>query len=236
MNLNCLWTALISALYPKSCLICNKEVNDWLCINCRKKLKYLEFNRCPFCAKITKDGATCNNCKTDHYLDGLIASCYLDQNLKKIIYQFKYSQAREIAKILANILAKKIVESNFFDNKQNLMLAPIPLHPLDRARRGFNQSQLIAKQVSKNLNLNYQPSLIKKVRRTKDQTKLTKQEREKNIKEAFKLNKQIKTGKEKTILLIDDVFTTGATLEETAKTIKESCPKQKVWGAVVGKR
>ncbi len=231
--MNKLWTALTQAIYPKACLICQEE-GEWLCSKCqKKKIKYLNSNSCPFCGKLNQDGRTCKNCQKEHpYLEGLISTTYLNKDLKKLIYKYKYYQAREISKLLAKLVIKKLEQSQILSTS-NVTLAPIPLHPLDRARRGFNQAQLIAKEIAKINKLNYQPRLLVKTTRTKDQTKLTREERKKNIRNAFKLNQKPKN---RLILLVDDVFTTGSTLEEVARTINKEEKKRVVWGVVVARR
>jgi len=231
-EMNRLWTAFLESLYPKICLLCQKE-GEWLCQECLKdKIKFLRSNNCPYCGKLN-DGQVCLSCQKDHpYLNGLIAAAYLDQNLKRVIYKYKYYRARDVSKLLAKLLKNKLIRNENIE-KNKLTLAAIPLHPLDRTKRGFNQAELIAKQLAKDKKFNYQPTLLKKIRRTKDQTKLTKEQRKKNIRNVFEINEKPTT---KTIILIDDIFTTGATIEEASRTIKKTYPETKVWGGVVGRR
>lgn len=229
---NKLWTLIKETIFPLNCLIC-QQPGSWLCSKCQKKIDYINSNSCPFCHKLTKNGQTCPNCKRNHYLDGLISACYFNLVIKKLIYQYKYKEARDINQLLSQIMLKKLSGHQLIKERK-FTIAPIPLHPITKAKRGFNQVQLISQNLANKLNLNHQPKLLKRVKLTKTQAKLTRQERERNIRNAFDLDNKIYSIK-KDVLLIDDVFTTGSTLEEAAKTIKKTSNRQ-VWGAVVTKR
>lgn len=229
---NKLWTSISEAIFPVNCLVCDDK-KGWLCPKCLKKIEYINSNSCPFCNKLTRYGQVCPNCKRNHHLNGLIAACYFNEPIKKLIYQYKYRKARDISKLLSRIIIEKITGHKIAE-KENTIVVPIPLHPLSKTKRGFNQAQLIAKDVSTKLKLNYQPEIIKRVKLTKTQAKLTREERKENIKDAFSLTNKINL-KNKDIILIDDVFTTGATLEEAARTVKKATARQ-VWGCVVAKR
>ena len=113
----------------------------------------------------------------------------------------------------------------------NFILIPIPLSDKKKKKRGFNQSEEIAKIISEVTKIETDFNCIIKVKDNKSQTELTRKERIENVKNTFKIIKNIKN---KNILLLDDVYTTGSTMEECAKTLK-SAGANKVWGITIAR-
>lgn len=144
-------------------------------------------------------------------------------NIRKAIIGMKYKFASEIAKELARYVIKDLKKRTF---PKNLILAPIPLHWRRKNWRGFNQSEEIGKIIAKEMKWNFDKDLLKRKVFTKPQVKFKGVEREENIKNAFKLSKPL--SKEKTIILFDDVLTTGSTMREAIKVIKDEGGKE-VW-------
>lgn len=121
----------------------------------------------------------------------------------------------------------------FQQSGENSVFIPMPLHKNKKRKRGFNQSEIIAKELSLALNIPLKTNILVKTENTQSQTNLTREERAKNIKNAF----QTKNPSEiegKIIFLVDDVFTTGATMEEAAKTLKKAGASH-VWGLAVAR-
>ncbi len=204
---------LINLLFPKACLGCNQP-GSFLCSNCFKQI--------PINQK--------SILKTSH-LDPLtkiiITSEYNHFLTKKLIHTCKYKFIQELIEPLAWLMIKKLKQINL---PRKTILIPIPLHQRRLKWRGFNQSQLIAKKISQELNFDLADQIILKQKNTLPQVKLNQPEqRQKNLKQAFKLNFKLIDSKyfqNKTFLLIDDVVTTGTTLQECAKTLKILKPKQ----------
>lgn len=138
------------------------------------------------------------------------------------IKKLKYKNISGLAPILSDLLIAATNESSFVFGEKSLII-PIPLHPLKKYERGFNQSSLIAEQFSKKLGLIYIEEGLCKVKETISQTKLKIAERSLNVKNSFIVNPRYSSElKNKDIILIDDVFTTGATLREGAKVLKKA--------------
>lgn len=157
--------------------------------------------QCLGCQKY--DQWICQKC-----LNGLTDQSYNNPLLKKAIHAFKYKFVKDLAKPLATLILKKI---NFdYD-----FIVPVPLHPRRLRWRGFNQAELLAKEINQNKLLN----CLIKTKNTKPQTQLSEKQRKQNIKGAFKCIFNLKNKK---ILLIDDVETSGSTLQECKKALLEA--------------
>ncbi len=214
----------LDCLFPINCLGCQKE-NHWLCSNCRQKIKTSTEQVCPKCEKnLTPDGKVCHHCRPDSPLDGLlVCASYQDRQLRQTIHNFKYRFVSDLAIPLGKILTEKIGSSSI--PLPDLIL-PVPLHPRRERWRGFNQSHLLAKQVSQNLTPNFEISLdsktLQRIRFTDSQMKIKNyQKRYLNLKNAFKIIDPEKI-RQKRILLIDDIATTGATIFECAEVLREA--------------
>jgi ComF family protein len=221
---------ILDILLPKKCINCNKE-GSFLCLNCYKKIQLNSWQTCPVCKKfLTEYGEICRYCKpAKPSIDSLtVATDYQDPLISKTIHLLKYKFVIELADPLAKILIQA-----YQKNKLPLpdIIIPIPLHPLRLRGRGFNQSYLLASFVASNLLPNLKIEVNEKVLR---RTKLTHtqanlknaQQRQENIKRAFSANlSSIDKIKNKRILLIDDISTTGSTLMEAANEIRKLKPK-----------
>lgn len=249
---------ILDLLFPVECLGCGKN-KEWLCQECFKKLKFNDEQYCLHCKKKNKFGEFCNNCHSNYYLNGVwTAGNYDDVVLANLIKNLKYRFAKNIAAILGNFLTiflknliniakiskfdiaqgihwqkfAKIAESpKVFFNLKNTLLVPVPLHKKRYKWRGFNQAQIITEYVAKNFNLLLSNQLIRK-KHKKAQAKLKEDERKINIQGCYEwkgdnLNNY-------NIILIDDVTTTGSTLNECAKVLKKAGAKE-IWGLVVAK-
>ncbi|MEA3293189.1 MAG: ComF family protein [Patescibacteria group bacterium] len=224
-------------LFPKKCLNCNKE-GSYLCEDCFSLIEISENQFCPFCypPKIVANGRTCPSCQKTKKLNGLYsATIYQDRLVKRLINRFKYSPyVKELAEVLSLLIITHIQLLNKTPNDfKNFLLIPIPLNKRKIRKRGFNQSMLLAREMSKFLKIDILDNVLIKTRQTQDQVGLDNAERNKNVKNAFDCqNKEAVKGKN--IILIDDVFTTGATMEESANTLKKAGAKE-VWAMVIAR-
>jgi len=230
---------LLDIIFPIECLGCEKEKN-WLCEDCFKKLEYNHNQYCLNCKTANNFGEICNNCKNNFDIEGiLIAGNYQDKLLSKLIKTFKYhfikNLSQPLGKFLSQFLFLQITKENsfkkpnIFSDFKNVLIIPVPLHKKRRSWRGFNQSEELAKIIAEKFDVKTSTNL-KRIKYKKPQMRLKKSQRKKNIKNCYiwegdDLN-------EKNILLIDDVTTTGSTLNECAKILKENGANE-VWGLVV---
>ena len=235
----------LDLLFPKNCLICEAP-GKHICARCLQSIPLQKENFCPICEEIeTFAGRVCNTCENNHskiYLDGLlVASYYKHPILKELIHRYKYSFIQDLSDDLAQILKRKLLSSPEFP-WPNFIFSAVPLH-LNRLRwRGFNQSTLMIKKLKNQLandgiKIKYLPELIIRHRDTPPQMKAKSIElRKQNISGSFSINKELPKKLPKKIILVDDVITTGATLEECAKVLKKTGQVKKVWGLVLGRQ
>ncbi len=226
--------SILNVIFPIECIICKKE-GEIICKDCFEKIAQTTTQNCPFCKKIDVNGKTCQSCRKNFHLDGIFsAGNYEQKELKESIKHLKYNFIKTLSNelslfILKNLEKHKMVNGELF--KGEFFLMPIPLSKQRERWRGFNQSSLLAEKIAATKNWQVLPGLIKK-KNSKPQAKLSGQKRKDNLRECFEYNGENLNGKK--IILIDDVVTTGATLEEAAKTLKKHGAKT-VWGLVVAK-
>ena len=143
-----------------------------------------------------------------------------DKTLQDIIHALKYKKQFKLGTFLGEILSEGVKNLNWqFD-----LIVPVPIHPLKKAERGYNQSDYIVKGLSKSLGIPYSTKLLKRTKHTESQTHLAMTERAKNVANAFKV-KNPELIKGKSFLLVDDVITTGATTQECGKALVNSGAK-----------
>ena len=233
---------LLDLFFPKFCLGCRKE-GTYLCDDCRALLDIAEFDYClcntkPLRLPPGSKSGKCQRCR-DKKLSGLYSALpYKEKHLtKKLIYQFKYQPyLKDLAKTLANILIEHFIISgkNTDEIWDNGILVPIPLEKTKLKIRGYNQSEELAKELSKVLRIPVISDNLIKIKNTKPQMELSKEERERNLEGAFTVKKPFDFIQGKKIFLIDDVYTTGSTMEECAKTLKQAGAKS-VWGICIAR-
>ncbi|MEI7424672.1 MAG: ComF family protein [Candidatus Staskawiczbacteria bacterium] len=227
---------LLDLLFPKFCLGCQKE-GIYLCDDCRTLLDIAEFDYC-LCDKNPQrvlpeqKSGKCNRCQNKKLSGLYFALPYKEKTLtRKLIYQFKYQPyLKDLAKTLASILIEHFIllAKNTDEVWNNSVLIPIPLDKKKLKIRGYNQSEELAKELSIILQIPLIIDNLVKIKNTKPQMELSKEEREKNLENAFEIkNPNELLGKK--IFLVDDVYTTGSTMEECAKVLKDSGIKN-VWG------
>jgi ComF family protein len=166
-------------------------------------------------------------CKTGHSPERLLAVFdYTDKRLANSIIAGKYKFIKDVFLVLGQAIAEKLAMELEMLNREQVLITPLPLHPRRKRWRGFNQSELLAQKLSEMFELPVIEALLR-TRYTKTQKDLDKLARQKNIKGCFSINPKTNvTGK--TVLLIDDVATTGSTLFGAATTLKKG-GAQVVW-------
>jgi len=225
---------LLNLLFPIECAGCGKE-DTWLCQDCLLKLPLGRHTDCFFCGKFNPPGSTCVSCAANYHLDGIfVCADYTDRVIGELVRKLKYSFARELGEVLAQIAcryARKLAAEEKMDkiNLRDFIVSPIPLHRKRYNWRGFNQAEIIAEGFARKLGLEYQNTLSR-AKHNAPQVKLDGANRRKNIAGCFAPLAQKYFGKK--ILLIDDVATTGSTLNEAARVLK-SAGAAKVWGLVI---
>lgn len=143
--------------------------------------------------------------------------------IRKIILNYKFNDKSYLYKTLVNFLLKN--EKFFPILKSYDTIIPVPISQKRRKQRGYNQSELIAKEIAKRLSIDYNNKCLFKTKNIIEQSKLNKEERQSNIQGVYELHNK-KLLKDKKILLIDDIYTTGSTVNECSRIIKQAQPKK----------
>ena len=218
----------VDVLFPKKCVECQKP-GQFVCFDCISKISKVMTPICQKCGKITQSGQYCSSCRSSVELTGVMVACdYSAGPTKEMIHHLKYSGFVELSEALAELLVEKIKQSK----KIKFVVVPVPMDQKKEIERGFNQSELMARYISKKLGLKGGLAL-EKTKRTPAQMKLKRTERLKNLAGVFEcVDRGLVKGKN--ILLVDDVMTTGTTLNECAKELRKAGARQ-VWGAVVAR-
>lgn len=236
MWINKTYNFILDLFSPQFCFGCRKE-GTYLCNDCRAYLEISQYQYC-LCKEPIILSGKCRLCRAKK-LDGLyFAVPYQKALIKKLIQYFKYEPfVKELAKPLASLIIEHFhlleKQPGFLSNKISFILTPIPLDKKRLRWRGFNQAEEIAKELSKFLNIPLLPDCLIKIKRAVPQVELSDESRRENIKGAFVCEKSEKI-KGKAILLVDDVYTTGSTMEEAAKVLREAGAKE-VIGVVVAR-
>ncbi len=214
---------ILDILFPPLCLNCEKYLNDRDKLICEQCLSLIKLNNtffCPICrARLAENKPICHH--SSLYMLAA-AGNYDDHVLQNLIYYFKYQNFENLAPILSELLLKYLDSSNFnsyFLNLESYIIIPIPLYPGRKRERGFNQAKLLAEFIAKNMNLKL-IEYLKRIKNTKPQSLLKGNEmRQKNVLNCFRIKNPDEL-KGKKVILIDDVFTSGATITEAAKILK----------------
>jgi len=227
--LKTLGTNLFDLVFPVACINCGRE-GSFLCSVCLPKLERLPNQWCVVCHKPAPYGKTHGDCVSRNTVDGSVSALnYKNPEVKRTIETFKYKFIETLSESLVARLAREIKTQGLDEYFQEFVLIPVPLHKKRFNWRGFNQSELLATSLSATLGIPINQDIIARIKNTKPQTKLTKEERKKNLNNAFSLNDESNNGK---FLLVDDVVTSGSTINEMAKALKKAGAAE-VWAVTV---
>jgi ComF family protein len=223
-----MWADFIALFFPRICLACENplpKTEFCLCLDCQVTLPEADFH------------TSSPNIFTNRFvgrlkLEGAAALFFFTtkSRTQHLIHQIKYHDKREAAIELGRLLGKKLVHSSFFQDIDCII--PVPMHPTKQRWRGYNQAEMFANGLADIMNIDVETKALRKVKMTISQTKMNRVERLKNTQEVFELaNTKHLNGKN--ILIVDDVMTTGATLESCALAILEEAPDVKISFATI---
>ncbi len=217
----------LNLLYPTTCCFCGKVCTTNICRECEGKITYIKEPICKKCGKPIRyeEQEYCGDCKERlfYYEQGKSLWVHTGR-VRWSIYQFKYHNRRIFGKFYAEELFRiygKWIKSNGID-----VIIPVPLHWRRRRKRGYNQAEIVARHLGKLVKLPVNSRAVVRCYNTKPQKELNHKERKKNLEKAFRVTKHWKG--EKKILLIDDIYTTGNTIDGVAEVLKEK-GAQKIW-------
>lgn len=222
---------LLDLVFPKQCLGCGQE-GLFLCSACRVGL-VPSSPSCPVCGRRTSTGILCGPCAGRTSLRRFLAPySYRDPLARKLIHTYKYGGVRELAGLFSDEIAA-FLDSYAIRPVGPGVLVPVPLHPSRERERGFNQAQLLAAGIGERLGVSVADALHR-TRATEPQVELDSHaKRRANVAGAFGVA-DVEAIRGKTVVLVDDVSTSGATLTEAAKVLR-AADCRTVWAIVIAK-
>lgn len=208
---------LLDLVYPPVCMVCMQIIAidkpRWLCDICEPLLLSIEKNACIKCGRpMENENMTCGDCAGGIMLERNYALFVYDVYIRRIIHNLKYLCHPEFARGIGRIIRQK-ADLSVFDGVD--IITCVPMHAAKRRKRGFNQAALIAKEISAITGLPFIEHLIFRQKNTSPQNKLSRQARQSNLEKAFVVNKKF-TFTSKQIVIIDDIYTTGSTMNACA--------------------
>lgn len=206
--------SILNLLFPVACILCHSKVDErrWgpACPNCWAKLVPIPPPLCAQCGvpAVAIEGL-CGLCRRgEHFFDFARSALVFDPTLREMLHHLKYSDRVSVARPLARILKECLDREGFTGN----LLVPVPLHPARERERGFNQAELLAERLGRPVDAR----LLRRRKNTPSQTGLSRNQRKRNLAGAFELRRPVV----ETLIVVDDVYTTGSTMNEIARTLK----------------
>ncbi len=228
-------TPLLSILFPSNCPVCLQPLEKFhlggICLNCWASIKLIRKPKCSKCGFYyeslinthkNKD-VVCGRCQVKKYYFSYARSFgEYSSPLKEIIHHYKFNKNAYLSRIFADLVLKAMNLKKRYGNIDAIIA--VPLHRKRKKKRGFNQSYLIALQIGKRLHIQVEKRVLFRLKNSVPQMDLPANKRERNVKGAFEV-KNVQKIRGKKILLIDDVMTTGATVNECARVLKRAGSK-----------
>lgn len=227
-NIKDMISGLVDLLFPPRCIICGnppgENRNNPYCSECLSKINFIKPPLCPSCGlPYTKTGGknhTCGDCISKNPFFSIARSMgKYESILLETIHLFKYRGSILTGELMGTLMAEKKYDS--LDIKDFSLIMPVPLHKKKLKERGFNQSLVLARQLSERFSIPLDFTTLRRKIDTKPQVNLGKAERATNVKGAFEV-KDRETIRGKRILLVDDVYTTGSTVNECSRALMQN--------------
>jgi ComF family protein len=220
---------LLDFLFPKKCVVCKKH-GSYLCEQCFAFLSFDAKSLCLSCNNPSFNNLTHPRCKRKYTIDGCFSALSYNKTVQKLIFNFKYKPyLTDLKTVLSDLFYESIIQNEQFQSqikKGEWILVPIPLSSSKLRKRGYNQAEILAKELSQKFNLSAGrqvfsvQNLLLRTRETKTQVGLTNLQRKLNVQKAFSIINHKSLIMNQNILLVDDVATTGSTLLEAARVLK----------------
>ncbi len=222
-NLICQCKELVlELLYPSTCILCGRVSKQGICEECRKQYPIIREPLCMCCGKpiYDEEKECCEDCSKHGKSFDQGRSLWVHAGkVKSSIYKFKYSNRRVYAETYGQLLVKKYDDRIRLWNPQ--VIIPVPLHPHRKRQRGFNQAEVLARVIAREISLDIpvRTNLVARKKETFKQKQLNEVQRFKNMRNAFQINSN--NCIPEVVMLVDDIYTTGATVNEISRVLKE---------------
>jgi ComF family protein len=214
MHIKHFFGTLLDLVYPRRCPVCDRAVKPFgslICKACEHQFAYIEDAYCLKCGKSLREQEReyCKDCMQHEHLFDSGRALFEYQSISGSIYRFKYKGRQEYGAYYAKCMADRL--GDWLNSKHPDALIPVPIHRSKRLVRGFNQAEILAKELGRLTGIPVETKLIRRVRKTVPMKELSSAERQNNLKRAFKISRN--DVKLSTIVIIDDIYTTGSTID-----------------------
>lgn len=218
---------LMNLLFPPRCAICGEvleleERGDFLCKNCREDIPYFPKKICPHCGGETDNAGFCDPCMKGFAFASACAA-FPYEDVRDAIHLFKYDGDKTIGHGLGELMAEYLLKYHEELLVKTDVMLSVPLHPKKEKFRGFNQTHILCEKIFEKTGLIFQKTGLERKRETIAQSELGLEERKANLKDAFGATTDFMG---KTVLLVDDIFTTGTTCNECARELYRAGAKE----------
>ena len=213
----------VTLLFPRRCPVCDEPVRPWnvlICKECAPKLTYIKPPYCCKCGKHIGDSGKeyCDDCAAHPHLFDSGRALFSYRSVSASIARFKYRGRREYAACYASCIQKQL--GDFIRACRADALVPVPLHKSRYKKRGYNQAQALAEELSARTGIPVRADLIERAEKTAPMKDLSAAERQNNLKKAFKiLRNDVELG---IIIIIDDIYTTGSTIDAMSRELRKA--------------
>lgn len=213
---------VVDLLFPRRCPVCDNIVplgEGLVCRDCIPKIRYVKEPRCRICGKQLLDDSQmlCRDCTEKKHKYDYGYALYEYKSMKMSLYRFKYKKRCEYAKFYARDIYYHLGKE--ISSIQADAIIPIPLHKTKMRERGYNQAELVANELSKYTGIPVHTKIVKRIRKTVPQKQLDSRGRQNNLKKAFIITSDVvKLNK---IILIDDIYTTGSTIDAVSDAFRQ---------------
>lgn len=225
--------SLLDWIYPPKCVACriifdpvHNKPRPWLCDNCRPLLEPVPTPICPRCGHpiLVECSDNCLSCQSKIFYFKSHRACFIYNDvIRDMIHNIKFRSERNIAQGLGHLLSEAFLSFGYgFGHSEPFdYILPVPLHPSKKRSRGFNQATILSQPLSKAQNIPISENMVKRIKFTQPQSGLSVPAREQNLSDALIYSGSKCSAADKRILIIDDIFTSGATMNACAKLLME---------------
>ena len=227
MILNQLADVLLDLFFPPRCQVCRAVADDPLCETCRSIALFIEQDSCVYCGvplPVGVPGPLCAYCRRGRQVSGARAVGLHTGALREAVIRYKFHGRRSLAAPLAQMLADVVAreaQTCGLPLAECAAMIPVPLHHTRLRWRGFNQAQLLCEELAQEADIPVWPDVLVRHRQTDPQVHLSGDTRRANVRGAFEVRNSPRL-RNRSVLLVDDVFTTGATVEECALVLRRA--------------
>lgn len=215
---------ILNLIYPRRCAMCDALLAGkqlYICRQCEPKLQIIREPYCLKCGKMLEreEDEYCRDCLLHpHLFERGRSLLVYDGPVKQSLYRFKYGGRKEYAKAYAYLAESRLGE--YIKEIRPEALLPVPLHRKRYRMRGYNQSEVFARELGRRMGIPVVSKMVSRVKNTLPQKELDLSDRQNNLKKAFKINRN--DVKLNTIIIIDDIYTTGSTIDALSATLREA--------------